>query len=113
MLKAIDDSENIKSLFDLKILCVIQERVQYEEMAKVRKRYAAPLDTFKYEKSSAARGAIKILGHYSDSTTTPVTQSNFTLVRDFVFTQIFIDNANQPGVLVCMTMGGYNNIWMQ
>ena len=57
-----------------------------------------PSNIRKLEKSTAAREAIKIIGQYSDSDeTTPVTQSGFTLVRDFLFTQIFIDNANQPG----------------
>ena len=73
-----------------------------------------PSNIQKYEKSLAAREAIKILGQYSDFTeTAPVTQFNFTLVWDFVITQIFIDNANRPSVLAHMTMGGYNNIWMQ
>ena len=70
-----------------------------------------PSNIRKLEKSTAAREAIKILGQYSDSSeTTPVTQSNFTLVRDFLFTQIFIDNANRPGVLAHMTMEEYGKI---
>ena len=65
----------------------------------------------KLEKSIAAREAIKIIGQYSDSDeTTPVTQSGFTLVWDFLFTQVFIDNANRPGVLAHMTMDEYNKM---
>ena len=73
-----------------------------------------PSNIRKLEKSTAAREAIKIIGKYSDSDeTTPVTQSGFTLVRDFLFTHIFIDNANRPGVLAHMTMDEYNKMRKQ
>ena len=50
-----------------------------------------------FEKSSTAREAIKILGQHSDtSQTTAVSQQSYTLVRNFLLTQIFVDNANRP-----------------
>ena len=62
----------------------------------------------KFEKSEAVREAIKVLGKHSDVTeTTVVTQSSYTLVRDFLFAQIFTDNANRPGTLSGMKMEEY------
>ena len=65
----------------------------------------------KFEKSEAARNAIKELGKHSDvEEKTVVTQSSYTLVRDFLFTQIFTDNANRPGALAGMTMNEYRQM---
>ena len=51
------------------------------------------------------REAVKIIGEHSDtSRTTVVSQQSCTLVLDFLFTQIFIENANRPGVLASMTI---------
>jgi site-specific recombinase XerD len=67
-----------------------------------------------FEKSEAARLAIKILGEQSNTTEAVlVTQNSYTLVRDFLFTQIFIDNANRPGVLTYMTISEYQNMRTQ
>ena len=65
----------------------------------------------KFEKSEAARNAIKELGKHSDvEEKSAVTQSSYTLVRDFLFTQIFTDNANRPGALAGMTMNEYRQM---
>ena len=67
-----------------------------------------------FEKTQAAREAVKIIGKHSDtSQTTVVTQQNYTLVRDFLFTQIFIDNASCHGVLAGMTMNEYRRMMKQ
>ncbi|XP_028419188.1 uncharacterized protein LOC114544894, partial [Dendronephthya gigantea] len=176
LLKAIDDSENIQSLFDLKLIRQVflnvhvkqkkyeagtiksylmslrhffsfvlsdkpesikfnwvdvssaREKVKmwsasYKRESNTRKwqkleedmlNRLTPSNIRKLEKSAAAREAIKIIGQYSDSAeSTPVTQSSYTLVRDFLFTQIFIDNANRPGVLAHMTMEEFTNIRKQ
>lgn len=173
MLKAIDDSEDVQSLLDLKLIrqvflksyvkekkyeaCTIKsylvslrhfytfllsdkpdginfdwvdvsfsrEKVKmwsasYKREASTRKwqkleedvlNRLTPSSIRKFEKSEAAREAVKTIGQHSDETkTTPVTQSLFTLVRDFLFTQIFIDNANRPGVLAHMTMDEFNKM---
>lgn len=176
MLKAIDDSENIQSLFDLKLIRQVflksyvndrryeagtiksylmslrhfysfllsdkpdgvtfnwldisasREKVKmwsasYKRKDSTRKwqkleedmlNRLTPSNIRKFEKSSAAREAIKMIGEHLDAPeTTVVTQASFTLVRDFLFTQIFIDNANRPGVLAHMTMDEYRNIRKQ
>ena len=67
-----------------------------------------------FEKSQTVREAVKIIGKHSDtSQTTVVTQQSYTLVRDFLFTQIFIDNANRPGVLAGMTIDEYKRMTKQ
>ena len=64
-----------------------------------------------YEKSEAARLAIKTLGEHSDTTEAVlVAQNSYTLVRHFLFTLIFIDKANRSGVITYMTMSKYHNM---
>ena len=108
--------------FDAHDIKAAREKVQlwstsYRKEASVRKwqkleedfqnRLTAANIT-KFEKSEAARNAIKELGKHSDvEEKTVVTQSSYTLVRDFFFTQIFTDNANRPGALAGMTMNEY------
>ena len=67
-----------------------------------------------FEKSETAREAVKVIGKHSDtSRTTGMTQQSYTLVRDFLFTQIFIENANRPGVLADMTVDDYRRMTKQ
>lgn len=64
-----------------------------------------------FEKSEAAREAIKIIGQYSDPTeTAPVVQASYILARDFLLVELFIDNANRPGVLSFMTTDEFHNM---
>ena len=73
-----------------------------------------PANIRSFEKSSTAREAMNILGQYSDtSQTTILSQQSYTLVRHFLFTQIFINNANRPGVLAGMTIEEYNRMRKQ
>ena len=176
MLKAIDDSQNLHSLFDLKLIrqqflngfveekkyeagtiksylmslrhfysfllsekpnaikfnwldvSSVREKVKmwsasYKRESSTRKwqkleedmiNRLTPSNIRTLEKCVAAREAIKIIGQCSESAeTTLVSQSSFTLVRDFLFTQIFTDNANRPGVLAHMTMDEYRSIRKQ
>jgi hypothetical protein len=70
-----------------------------------------PANIREFEKSEAAREAVKLIGQFLDPSNAPlVTQMAYTLVRDFLFAQIFIDNANRPGVLSCMTMNEFYNM---
>ena len=72
-----------------------------------------PSDIKEFENSEAAREAIKIIGELSKAGIDGkenVTQANYTLVRDFLLVQIFMDNANRPGVLSCMTMKEFNDV---
>ena len=118
-----DMPENFE--FDVKEVNAAREKVKmwsvsYKRESSTRKWKKLEEDTMnrltpanirKFEKSSTAREAIKILGQHSDtSQTTVVSQQSYTLVRDFLFTQIFIDNANRPGVLAGMTIDEYKRM---
>ena len=97
--------------------------VSYKREASTRKWQKLEEDTMNhltpgnirsFEKSETARDAIKIIGEHSDTTrTTAVTQQSYTLVRNFLFTQIFIENANRPGVLAGMTIQEYRKMTKQ
>ncbi|CAB3978646.1 Neurofilament medium polypeptide [Paramuricea clavata] len=64
-----------------------------------------------FEKSEAAREAIKIIGQYSYPTeTAPVVQALYILARDFLLVELFIDNANRPGILSFMTTDKFHNM---
>ena len=64
-----------------------------------------PANIQSFEKSPRAKKAVKIIGKHSDaSRTTVVTQQSYILVQDFLFTEIFIENANRPGFLASMTI---------
>ena len=72
-----------------------------------------PSDIQDFEKSEAAREAVKTIGELSVASNDGkknVTQAKYILVRDFLLVQIFIDNANRPGVLSCMTMKEFNEM---
>ena len=70
-----------------------------------------PADIQNFKKSEASREAVKLLGQYSDPTASiEVNLSAYALVRDFLFTQIFIDNAHRPGVLSYMSMDEFGNM---
>ena len=78
---------------------------RWVKLAEDQSHLLNPSDIKEFENSEAARKAIKIIGELSKvgiDGKENVTQANDTLVRDFPLVQIFIDNANRPGVLSCM-----------
>ena len=66
-----------------------------------------------FERSQAARDAVILLGKLSGAHSIEITQSHYTLLRDFLLVQISIDNANRAGVLSNITVkefeGGYKD----
>ena len=97
--------------------------VSYKREASTRKwkkleedtmNHLTPGNIRSFEKSEMSRDVIKIIGEHSDTTrTTAVTQQSYTLVQNFLFTQIFIENANRPGVLAGMTIEEYRRMTKQ
>ena len=57
-----------------------------------------------FENSQTARDAIILLGKLSSAHNVEITQSQYTLLRDFLLVEISIDNANRAGVLSNMTL---------
>ena len=76
----------------------------WEKMEEDRTKIISS-DKFRdFEKSQAAREAISLLGKLSGAHNIEITQSYYTLIRDFLLLEISIDNANRAGVLSNMTM---------
>ena len=61
-----------------------------------------------FENSQTARDAIILLGQLSSAHNVEITQSQYTLLRDFLLVEISIDNANRAGVLSNMTLKELN-----
>ncbi len=84
---------------------------RWKKLAEDESNRLQPADIKTFENSEAAREAIKTISEFSGLDRNQlVTQAQYTLVRDFLFAQIFIDDANRPGVLSCMTMEEFNNM---
>ena len=111
--------------FDPQNVAAIREKVQMWSLSYKREsctrrwkkleedswNQLTPADIQCFEKSEASREAVKMLGEYSDPVAPmEVAQSTYTLVRDFLFAQIFIDNANRPGVLSYMMMDEFKRM---
>ena len=85
------------------------KKLEEDEMNRLK-----PEDVKAFERSDAAREAIKTIGDFANPENRPVlNQNKYILVRDFLLAQIFIDNANRPGVLSFMTMDEFHNMRME
>ena len=62
----------------------------------------------KFEQSEATRRAISLIGQLGGAHSLQVNQAEYTLIRDFILTQITVANAHRSGVLANMTMGEFN-----
>ena len=68
----------------------------------------SPEQISEFERSKAARAAICLLGKFSGAHSLQVTQSQYTLIRDFLLVEISIDNANRAGALANMKLQEFN-----
>ena len=57
-----------------------------------------------FNRSQAVREAIILLGKLSGGQYSVMTQADYTLLRDYLISQIMIDNANRAGVVAYMTV---------
>ena len=62
----------------------------------------------KFKQSEATRKAISLIGQLGGAHSLQVNQAEYTLIRDFILTQITVANAHRLGVLANMTMGEFN-----
>lgn len=76
-----------------------------EKIEKDLHALITPKQINEFERSEAARNAICLLGQLSATHNIEVTQSQYTLIRDFLIVEISIDNANRSGALSNMKMG--------
>ena len=61
-----------------------------------------------YEQSESARRAVALISQLSGAHCLQIHQAEYTLIRDFILTQIAIANAHRSGVLANMTLGEFN-----
>ena len=76
----------------------------WEKMAKDLKELVTTDQIKEFERSKASRDAVCLLGQLSGAHNLVITQSDYTLIRDFLLVEISIDNANRAGCLANMTL---------
>ena len=62
----------------------------------------------KFEQSETTRRAISLINQLSGARCLEINQADYTLIRDFIPTQITIANAHRSGVLANMTMAEFH-----
>lgn len=62
-----------------------------------------PEDMSKFKTSEPAVSAVKILGSVAINRNMPLSQHEYTLVRDYLLCEIVLSNTNRPGVLAHMS----------
>ena len=80
------------------------QKRKWEKMEEDRVELVTPEKIQQFERSQAAKDAVILLGKLSGAHNIEITQSHYTLLRDFLLVQISIDNANRAGVLSNMTV---------
>ena len=60
-----------------------------------------------FENSESTRKAVAYIGQLSGANSLQINQSIYTLIRDFILTEITIANAHRSGVLANMTIGEF------
>jgi hypothetical protein len=61
-----------------------------------------PPDIAKFQRSEVTKAAVKLLDSIAEMNTT-LTKSEYTIVRDYLLSDIILHNANRPGVLANLT----------
>lgn len=68
----------------------------------------SPEQIAEFERSEASRAAICLLGQLSGAHSIEITQTQYTLIRDFLMVEISVDNANRAGVIANMLLEEFN-----
>lgn len=82
----------------------------WEKMQEDFEALITPEQIREFKRSKASRDAICLLGQLSGAHNMVITQSQYTLIRDFLLVEISIDNANRAGPLPHMTLGQFNSL---
>lgn len=91
-------------------LCKGCSKRHWEKMEEDLHSLISPEQIGEFERSKAARDAICLLGQLSGAHSINITQSQYTLIRDFLLVEILIDNANRAGALSSMKMEEFNRV---
>ena len=83
---------------------------RWEKMEEDLHSLISPEQIGEFERSKAARDAICLLGQLSGAHSINITQSQYTLIRDFLLVERSIDNANTAGALSNMKLVEFNRV---
>ena len=78
-----------------------------EKMDSDFSKLITPQQITDFEKSSIAVEAIKLIGVGMENRLSQITQSEYVSVRDFVFTDIALNNASRSGAIANMTLAEF------
>ena len=82
----------------------------WEKMEEDLHSLISPEHIGEFERSKAARDAICLIGQLSGAHSVVLSQSQYTLIRDFLLVEISIDNANRAGALAIMKVGEFTRV---
>ena len=82
----------------------------WEKMEEDLHSLISPEHIGEFERSKAARDAICLIGQLSGAHSVVLSQSQYTLIRDFLLVEISIDNANRAGALANMKVGEFTRV---
>lgn len=85
----------------------------WEKMTQDFQALITPQQISEFERSKASRDAISLLGQLAGAHNIVLTQSQYTLIRDFLLVEISIDNANRAGSLANITLGEFTSMSKQ
>ena len=74
------------------------------KMEKDRRSKVTPEHIVRFEQTFLVRETVKLFASLAEGKRAEITQSRFTNARDFLMTEILIDNGHRAGVLANMTM---------
>ena len=86
----------------------VSQRRHLEKQDEDLSNLITPEMVAEYEKSESARWAVALISQLSGAHCLQINQAEYTLIRDFILTQITIANAHRSGVLAHMTLGEFN-----
>ena len=84
------------------------DKRHWEKMDEDLHSLISPEQIAEFERSEASRAAICFLGHLSGAHSIEITQTQYTLIRDFLMVEISVDNANRAGVIANMLLEEFN-----
>lgn len=88
-------------------------RRRWERQGEDVSSLITPEKVKEFDQSQSTRDAVILLGKLSGAHSMEITQSMYTLVRDYLIAQIMIDNANRAGVVAFMTVKEFQRAQME
>ena len=91
----------------------VESSKKMEKMTQDFQVLITPQQISEFERSKASRDAISLLGQLAGAHNMILTQTQYTLIRDFLLVEISIDNANRAGSLANITLGEFTSMSKQ